>query len=100
MSMPNFEYNEFDKDGNWIEGPLHPDPGHPVEPGATAAPDEEEASGDSSDAESGGDVFDPGEHTVEEVIDYVEDNPDERDRVIKAEQDGKRRSTLLASLAE
>lgn len=42
--------------------------------------------------------YDPGEHTVTEVIGYVEDNPAELDAVIDAEEVGKARVTLLTHL--
>jgi len=38
--------------------------------------------------------FDPGEHTVAEVEEYLEANPDQRDAVLKAERKGKGRATL------
>ena len=41
------------------------------------------------------DTYDPGEHTVDEVKEYVGDNPDQRDEVLAAEQAGKNRSTLV-----
>ena len=45
------------------------------------------------------DGFDPGEHTVEEVVEYVADHPDELEAVLVAERAGKARVTLLAVLA-
>lgn len=38
--------------------------------------------------------FDPGEHTVAEVQEYIALNPDDADRVLAAEADGKNRVTL------
>lgn len=49
------------------------------------------ASEDSTTATS----YDPAEHNVAEVKEYIEKNPDERDAVIAAERRGKARSTLL-----
>lgn len=40
-------------------------------------------------------TYDPGEHTVDEVKEYVGDNPDQTDEVLAAEQAGKNRSTLV-----
>jgi PKD repeat protein len=42
--------------------------------------------------------YDPADHTVTEVIGYVEDNPEELEDVIEAEQAGKARVTLLTHL--
>ena len=43
-----------------------------------------------------GDTFDPGEHTVDEVLQYLEDNPDEVDTVLDLESEGKARKGVLA----
>jgi hypothetical protein len=43
-------------------------------------------------------AFDPGEHTVAEVEDYVAKHPDQADAVLAAEQAGKNRTTLVSSL--
>lgn len=40
------------------------------------------------------DTYDPGDYTVEEVKEYVTDNPDQADEVLAAEQAGKNRTTL------
>jgi exonuclease VII small subunit len=40
-------------------------------------------------------TYDPGEHTVDEVKEYVGDNPEQTDEVLAAEQAGKNRSTLV-----
>jgi hypothetical protein len=41
-------------------------------------------------------LFDPSEHTVDEVLDYLDEaTPDERDRVLAAEEAGQARKTLL-----
>jgi len=41
------------------------------------------------------DAFDPGAHTVADVELYLADHPDERDRVLAAERDGKNRVSLV-----
>ena len=42
--------------------------------------------------------FDPGEHTAPEVIEYLRTaDEDERERVLAAERDGKKRSTVLGA---
>ena len=43
-------------------------------------------------------VFDPADHTVPEVEDYITTNPDELERVYLAELDGKNRTTLISWL--
>jgi hypothetical protein len=48
-------------------------------------------------AEEGGGAagsFDPGEHTVTEVEEYIAAHPDEADTVLAAEAAGKNRTTL------
>lgn len=40
-------------------------------------------------------AFDPGEHTVAEVEDYLAAHPDETDAVLEAEKAGKNRTTLV-----
>lgn len=42
--------------------------------------------------------YDPSEHTVTEVIGYVEDNPDQVEEILAAEQAGKARTTLVSHL--
>lgn len=42
--------------------------------------------------------FDPGDHTVEDVVTYVVEHPDEQAAVLAAELAGKARVTLLAVL--
>jgi hypothetical protein len=42
--------------------------------------------------------FDPASHTVDEVVAYAEENPDELDRLIGEEETGKTRVTLLDKL--
>jgi hypothetical protein len=43
-------------------------------------------------------AFDPSEHSVHDVLAYVEEHPDERDAVRAAERGGKGRVTLLSAL--
>lgn len=54
---------------------------------------------DAADAPAEADAFDPSEHTVDEVLAHVEEHPDDRDKVVAAEQSGKGRVTLLGALA-
>jgi len=42
--------------------------------------------------------YDPGEHTVADVVQHVTDHPDELEAVIAAETAGKNRTTLLSQL--
>jgi len=39
-------------------------------------------------------AYDPGEHNVDDVNDYLEANPDQRDAVLKAERKGKNRKGI------
>lgn len=61
-----------------------------------AVPEPEEATPEEivERPESSGD-FNPTEHTVAEVKDYIETNPDEKDAVLAAEAAGKARASLL-----
>lgn len=43
-------------------------------------------------------VFDPGDHTIAEVLDYLDAHPDELDAVQAAEEAGQARVTLLGEL--
>jgi hypothetical protein len=43
-------------------------------------------------------AFDPGDHTIPEVEAYIEEHPNQLKRVLKAEQKGQARVTLLAWL--
>jgi hypothetical protein len=40
-------------------------------------------------------IYDPGEHSVAEVQSYVQNHPEERDAIIKAEKKGKERKGIL-----
>jgi hypothetical protein len=64
-----------------------------------AAPEPEEYDPDAPDVEySDEEGYDPGEHTVTEVIGYVEDNPQDLEEVLAAEEAGKARVTLISHL--
>lgn len=52
----------------------------------------------SSNAPVEPDAFDPGEHTVEDVVAYMVEHPDELAAVLDAERAGKARVTLLGAL--
>jgi hypothetical protein len=39
--------------------------------------------------------FDPGDHTVAEVQDYIADHPEDEERVLEAERNGKNRAGLV-----
>ena len=43
-------------------------------------------------------VFDPGDHTVDDVVEYATAHPDEVDEIYEAETAGKNRSTLVSQL--
>lgn len=45
------------------------------------------------------DEFDPAEHNIKIVLAYVEANPDDADRVLAAEMDGKGRRTIIDALS-
>jgi len=58
----------------------------------TPEEDEEATKGEEKSEE-----FDPSEHTAAEVQEYLDENPDDRDRVLAAEKDGKARKGILGS---
>ena len=62
-----------------------------------ASPDEELPEDEESPE---GEAFDPGDHTIEEVMAYVDANPDEAHEVLEAEREGKARVTLLTQLED
>jgi hypothetical protein len=43
-------------------------------------------------------AFQPGQHTITEVLAYVDEHPDDLDRVLVAEIDGAHRTTLVGAL--
>lgn len=45
-------------------------------------------------------AFDPAEHSGPQVIQYAKDHPEQRERLLQAERDGKSRSTVLSALAD
>lgn len=69
--------------------------GGPVS-GKSSSRSESQDSGDSGD--SGSEEYDPSNDNIDDVLKHVEKNPDQRDAVIKAEEAGKNRSTLLSKL--
>jgi len=46
-------------------------------------------------ADDASDEFDPSRHTIADVEAYLDANPDDIDRVLAAEREGKNRTTLL-----
>lgn len=75
---------------------LTPEPegegGDVFEPEEPATEDGEEVGGDTEPA---ADLFDPGEYTVVEVLDYLNEHPDDEERVLAAEAAGKARKGIL-----
>jgi hypothetical protein len=55
----------------------------------------DEADSPSKDDSDGESEYDPAEHTVAEVEEYVDANPDQAQAVLDAEVAGKNRSTLV-----
>jgi hypothetical protein len=51
-----------------------------------------------SSAEYTSEPYDPGAHTVSDVLAYVADHPDERADILAAEQAGQNRSSLVSQL--
>lgn len=45
-------------------------------------------------------VFDPADHTIDEVLAHIDEHPETLDAVAAAERAGKARTTLLAKLDE
>jgi hypothetical protein len=52
------------------------------------------------DPQQGGECYDPGAHTVGEVLEYAADHPDEVDDILERERNGKNRSTLVDALED
>ncbi len=59
---------------------------------------EQEAPEEEAPQQEGG--FDPSAHSINEVLAYVEENPDQKEAVLEQERAGKNRSTLIAKLEE
>jgi hypothetical protein len=57
----------------------------------------EEVESDEDETEAA-ETFDPGEFNVEDVIAYVEENPDEAEAILALEVEGKNRVTLVHAL--
>lgn len=51
-------------------------------------------------SEAATEVFDPAQHTVHDVLDYLDANPDQTERVADAERHGRNRSTLLGHIED
>lgn len=64
----------------------------PAEPDVA---DLEPTSEDADDDDVPVDEFEPGKHSVAEVLEYLDAHPDETDAVIAAERDGKNRPTIV-----
>lgn len=63
-----------------------------------AAEGSEDAESGEADAGADEEAFDPGDYTIDQVLAYVDANPDEVDSVLAAEEAGKARSTLITQL--
>ena len=60
--------------------------------------EEQSAGGEEPPPEEGEEIYDPADYTVQEVIDFAEENPELAQDLIDAEEAGKNRSTLIAHL--
>lgn len=79
---------QAERDQEWAERDPKPSPSELLqERGFEPAPEE--------GGEAGGDVPDG---TVDEVLDWVGDDPDRAQQALQAEQEGQNRSTLIAEL--
>lgn len=58
----------------------------------------EESSEEGDTSEDG--AYDPSQHSVDEVLAYVEENPDQKDAVLQAEESGKNRKGVTTALSE
>ena len=63
-----------------------------------APPEEEQVTSDEGEHSEAPVGFDPSAHTIAEVEDHVRQNPDSRDEMLLAEEEGKARVTLLTWL--
>ena len=68
-------------------------PTRTVEDADEAAPKARRAAADDDD-----EGYDPGDDSVDAVLAYVDENPNEADRVLAAEKAGKNRTTLVSQL--
>lgn len=81
--------NQWYRENGWT-------PVDPSTPTETDRARQQEA--DAYVAATGGGAFDPGAHTVQEVLSYLETADDaEHERVLDAEQAGKARTTILTA---
>jgi len=70
-----------------------------VRTGSGAVPREmEQATAAEQAAPANGEEWDPADYTVAEIIEYVDEHPDEAADILAAEQAGKNRSTLISHL--
>jgi hypothetical protein len=74
-------------------GPGDPIGGPAIGPSGTAV-----GEGEVPEAPAEGEEFDPSGYTIDQVLAYVDANPDEVDSVLAAEEAGKARSTLITQL--
>lgn len=83
-----------------VTAPAPPSHAEQNAPARSRSEDEVNAanSGAAGDPEVSTELFDPSEHTVEEVNAYLDGEgvtPEERERVLQAERDGKARTTIV-----
>lgn len=67
-----------------------------LKPKVETAPEEPEIVTISDDLVSEDLEFDPAENSVEDVLSYLDDNPDQTEFVLERERAGKARATLLS----
>jgi hypothetical protein len=97
----------FSQAGPLIEGGLAYDPTGPndadhldVEVADPDQPVEKPAGEDGEDeADAGEGEFDPAKHNAADVLAYVKRNPDQRQRILALERDGKARTSVLSALS-
>lgn len=86
---------ERDEDpGSWTEGK---DSAFTIDQSKVPADAREQGVDEDAQAQDADEPFDPGQHTVNEVLDYLETSDDaERRRVLEAESIGKNRARIRA----
>lgn len=87
---------DYEVDGD-VDHPDQPFVEVATEPGQ---PDPYVRAGDSESAlptSTEVEVYDPADHTVQEVLDYLAEHPEQREAVIASEQSGKNRVTITES---
>jgi hypothetical protein len=75
--------------------PTRPDVKSQVQVAAEESAAQAAAAVDPTVAPPAGDVFDPGDHTVADVVAHVDKHPDELPAILKAEKAGKGRAGVL-----